>query len=107
MSLYENKVVILCDKPTIEAQAGFDDFLIQHTTINGNGQIIVLDFGSLEECYPNFKDWLRTAEQVKAMVGAKKKKLAQRIGDEITQDQFEKEMILVFKSLQKTWDHAF
>lgn len=106
-SLYEKKVVVLCDKPTAQANLGFDDFLRQHEALNKRGQIKILPFGSIEECYPNCEDWLRTSEQVARMSGKQKKKLAQRIGKNITQAQFEAEMVVVFESLKMAWELSF
>jgi signal recognition particle subunit SEC65 len=72
-----------------------------------NDQILFLDFGSLEESYPNITDWKKTSEEVKLMSGKKKRQLAKRVGNEIEQETFEKEMNIIFESLMKAWDKAF
>jgi putative ATP-dependent endonuclease of OLD family len=68
---------------------------------------LFLDFGSLEESYPNINGWKKTAAEVKLMSGKKKKQLAKRVGNEIKQDTFEKEMKILFETLEKAWGKAF
>jgi hypothetical protein len=41
------------------------------------------------------------------MNGKQKKQLAKRVGNEITKEQFENEMEIIFKILNQTWDKAF
>jgi putative ATP-dependent endonuclease of OLD family len=106
-SIFEKKMVVLCDAPTQKAQAGFDDFMKEFKTFKDSGQIKVLANGSLEECYPNNLDWKRTEHQVSSMSGKQKIQLSKRVGDEITKDQFEKEMKSVFETLISTWELAF
>ena len=106
-SIFEEKMVILCDAPTDKAQAGFDEFIKSFKAFNDRGQIIVLKHGSLEECYPNHEDWKRTEEQVSQMSGKQKPKLSKRVGDQITKDQFENEMPTVFSSLVTAWELAY
>ena len=100
-------MVVLCDAPTQNAQAGFDEFLREFKSFHERGQIKVLEYGSLEECYPDFDGWNRTAEQVSEMTGKQKKQLAKRVGDLITKEQFEHEMEMVFSALDCTWNKAF
>ncbi|HAS14840.1 MAG TPA: chromosome segregation protein SMC [Idiomarina abyssalis] len=106
-SMFEEKMVVLCDAPTQNAQAGFDDFLREFKSFNDRGQIKVLERGSLEECYPNFDDWNRTEQQVSDMSGKQKTKLSKRVGDHITKEQFENEMKSVFETLVCAWERAF
>jgi putative ATP-dependent endonuclease of OLD family len=106
-SIFEEKMMVLCDAPTPKAQGGFDEFMNEFKVFNGRGQIKVLAHGSLEECYPNHLDWNRTEEQVSGMEGKKKTQLSKRVGDEITKDQFENEMKSIFEVLVTTWKLAF
>lgn len=106
-SIFEERMVVLCDAPTQNAQAGFDEFLREFKSFHERGQIKVLEYGSLEECYPDFDGWNRTAEQVSEMTGKQKKQLAKRVGDLITKEQFEHEMEMVFSALDCTWNKAF
>ncbi len=106
-SIFEEKMIVLCDAPTIKAQAGFDDFMKKFKRFNERGQIKVLAHGSLEECYPNHSDWNRTADQVSGMSGRQKIQLSKRVGKEITKDQFEIDMRPIFEVLVLTWELAF
>ena len=106
-SIFEEKMIVLCDAPTQKAQAGFDEFIKDYKIFNDRCQIKVLEHGSLEECYPNHLDWKRTEEQVSNMTGQQKTQLSKRVGNAITKDQFENGMTSVFNTLQSTWDKAF
>ncbi|MFA1574109.1 ATP-dependent nuclease [Vibrio cyclitrophicus] len=106
-SIFEEKIIVLCDAPTEKAQAGFDDFMTSFKPFKDRGQIIVLEHGSLEECYPDHEGWKRTEEQVSAMSGKQKTKLSKRVGDGITREQFENEMPTVFNTLVTAWEFAY
>lgn len=105
-SIYSDRFVVLCDMPSIKAKPGFDEFIKLNKPLNDNHQIHVLNFGSLEECYPDFLDWRRTADAVSAMSGDQKKKLARRVGDEITLEAFEAEMSTIKQALDLAWARA-
>jgi putative ATP-dependent endonuclease of OLD family len=49
VSIYREKVIILCDRPTENAKPGFNNFLASHNDLNNRGQILNLPLGSLEE----------------------------------------------------------
>jgi predicted ATP-dependent endonuclease of OLD family len=106
-TLYRERVVVLCDKPSEEKKGAVDQFLNLYKDLKKNEQIIFLEFGSLEETYPDIQDWKRTSEQVKAMDGRKKKQLAKRVGNEIQKETFETDMKIVYQSLVKAWEKAF
>jgi putative ATP-dependent endonuclease of OLD family len=106
-SIFEEKMIVLCDAPSEKAQGGFDDFMKEFKVFNDRGQIKILEHGSLEECYPNHLDWNRTEDEVSNMSGKKKTQLSKRVGDEITKDQFENEMKSLFEVLITTWELAF
>ncbi|MCM5530320.1 hypothetical protein [Parasegetibacter sp. NRK P23] len=106
-SLYRDKIQILCDKPSLKREGGVKDFLSRFSDLTKNKQIVFLPFGSLEECYPNHLDWKRTDIQVSSMTGKQKRQLAKRIGNEISKEQFEQEMSVIFGILKTTWTNAF
>lgn len=106
-SIFEEKMIVLCDAPTQKAQGGFDDFMKEFKDFNARGQIRVLAKGSLEECYPNHLDWNRTEQQVANMTGKQKTQLSKRVGDEITKGQFETDMKSVFETLVCAWELSF
>lgn len=104
-SIYGERVIVLCDKPTVKAQAGFDQFIASHTALQKRGQIVVLPFGSLEECYPDA--WRKTEEQAKNMSGYQKKQLSKLVGDEISQESFERDMLILYETLNAVWRNSF
>ncbi len=106
-SIFEDKMMVLCDLPTEKAKGGFDEFLRNFKKFNDRGQIAVLPNGSLEECYPDCEDWKRDAEQVSKMSGKQKTRLSRRVGDSISREQFENEMVPLFDTLKNAWDRAF
>jgi predicted ATP-dependent endonuclease of OLD family len=106
-SLYKEKIMILCDKPSAEREGGVKDFLQRFKDLQQNHQIVFLPNGSLEEYYPNHLDWNRTSEEVSRMSGKQKRQLGKRVGKEITQDQFETEMKVIFNALESAWSNAF
>ena len=106
-SLYKERIVILCDKPSTTREGGVKDFLIRFKELQTNNQIKFLTVGSLEELYPKHLDWNRTSLQVSDMTGKQKKKLAKRVGREIEKLQFETDMKEIFETLEKAWNNAF
>ncbi len=100
-SLYGNKVIILCDKPSEVRKGGVEDFKLRHKEIVKNNQIHFLPTCTLEEHYP--APWKRTAEEEDCMNGHKKKQLGKRVGKEISQAQFENDLKIIFDALNECW----
>ena len=103
-SIYGGRVVILCDKPE-GREADFEKFIDSYK-LKKDEDYFVLTQASLEEYYPS--PWKKSSEEVKEL-GKNRGKvtLAKRVAGEITQEQFEKEMPLVFNALQKAAERAF
>jgi hypothetical protein len=100
-SLYGNKVIILCDKPSPERHGGVEDFKIRHKEIVKNNQIHFLTTCTLEEHYP--APWKRTAQEEDSMRGHQKKQLGKLVGKEISQEQFENDLKIIFEALKECW----
>lgn len=100
-SLYGNKVVILCDKPSAQREGGVNDFKQRHKQLLQNNQLFFLPTCSIEEYYP--QPWHRTIAEEDAMNGHKKKQLGKLVGREITQHQFESDLETVFQALKECW----
>lgn len=99
--IYRNKLVILFDKPKgDEKQKRFAQFKLDQHHLVKNEQLFELDTETLEEYYPQVVRDLFPAIKNKT-------KLAKKIGDAITQEQFEQEMPIIFQSLQKCWENAY
>lgn len=111
-NIYGNKLVILMDCPSEQTKGGVDDFRKRYKQLDQNSQIFILDKRDIEQCYPNHEDevygnWQKTQEQVDAMNGKKKKKLAIKVGETITKNEFENKMTTCFKALERCWELSF
>lgn len=111
-NIYGNKLVILMDCPSEQTKGGVDDFRRRYKQLDQNSQIFILDKRDIEQCYPNHEDdvygnWQKTQEQVDAMNGKKKKKLAIKVGDTITKDEFENSMTTCNRALERCWELSF
>lgn len=106
-SIFEERMMILCDAPTEKAKPGFDDFLNEFKLFKDRGQIKVLEYGSLEESYPDQDDWKRTEDQVRSMSGKQKIKLSRKVGDQVTKESFANDMKIVHETLCKAWELAY
>lgn len=106
-SIYNERTIILCDKPTEKARPGFDQFIEAHIELHRRGQILVLPHGSLEECYSDEAGWRRTEEKTKGMTGYQKKQLAKSVGDTIEKELFEASMPILLDALSRAWERAF
>ena len=104
-TLYGDRAIILLDKPG--KQATLDNFIEHHKALQKNGQLFVLHTNSLEEYYPAREDWRRTPEHVADMDGGQKSRLAKRVGTGITQEEFEKGMVVMFDALNACWKFAY
>lgn len=111
-NIYGNKLVILMDCPSDQTKGGVDDFRKRYKHLDKNTQIFILDKRDIEQCYPNHEDevygnWQKTQEQVDVMNGKKKKKLAIKVGDTITKDEFENSMTTCHRALERCWELSF
>lgn len=111
-NIYGNKLVILMDCPSNQTKGGVDDFRKRYEQLDKNTQIFILDKRDIEQCYPNHQDevygnWQKTQEQVDVMNGKKKKKLAIKVGETITKEEFENKMTTCFKALERCWELSF
>lgn len=106
-SVYKDRLVILCDTPSAERAADFDNFKRGYPGLIANDQLHIIPKPSLEEYYP--APWRKTAEEVRALGEDRNGKLllARKAGDEITQDQFEKKMSVIHSALEKCWQKSY
>lgn len=102
--VYKERLVIICDKPVPKREADFKSFRAAYPGMKDGEQVFVLDTEAIEESYPS--PWGKTLPEVKAMTGKAKVDLARIVGDNISKEQFESEMLKVFGALQKAWEKA-
>lgn len=101
-SIYKDKIVVVVDK---HEQKHVDSFKTAHPTVFTNNQFFQITSDSLEEYYPN--TWKKTTAEVKVMSGEKKLELARKVGDEVSKEDFEKDMPIFKESLEKCWALSF
>lgn len=119
-SIYSNKVVILIDEPSEQTRGGVNQFLQNYRILNDNNQFFQLVGRDLEQSYPNqecdvYGNWRKTQAELDAVngngkkifTGAKKKKLAKYVGDNITQEQFETDLGICFNALERCWELTY
>lgn len=104
-SIYADKAVILIDQP--RDPASLSNFYRNHPTLRTSGQLFELPTPTLEEYYPDENGWRKTAAQALTMSSHQKVSYAKRVGNEITQQQFENDMTSVFDALSRCWRDAF
>jgi len=103
-SLYGDKVIILCDKPSAQREGGVNDFKIRYKPLVKNNQLLFLPTRAIEMYYP--QPWQKTEMEEDTMDGKKKVQLGKRVGQEITQSQFETDLKIVFDALSECWAKA-
>ena len=99
--IYREKTVLLCDKPDAVKEQRFTEFKKNNPTLERNNQIHVLPSASIEDYYPG--KWKPKTQ----LNGKAKKRLAEKVGKEITQSEFETEMPVIHLTLQQCWIKAF
>lgn len=120
ISIYANKLIILLDQPSHQTQGGVQNFLQTNTHLTTNNQVHILPFRDIEQSYPNqtcliYTNWRKTQAELdavnangdKIITGKKKKQLAKHVGKNITQQQFETDLLVCYQALQRCWDLAF
>ena len=119
-SIYKDKTVILIDQPSQQTQGGVTQFLQTYNHLQQNNQFFQLSARDIEQCYPNQPDpiygnWRKTQADLdavngngeKIITGKKKKQLAKHVGENITQQQFETDLIDCFNALNRCWELAY
>jgi len=119
-SIYREKQVILIDAPSAQTQGGVTDFLQRNPALTQNDQFFQIPHRDLEQYYPDqvdetYGNWRKTQAELdavnpagrKTFTGHRKKQLAKYVGENISQDQFENEMPIIFETLQRSWELAY
>jgi predicted ATP-dependent endonuclease of OLD family len=102
-SIYKEKTVILFDKSKDEKLK--QSFIDTHPYLRQNSQIYDLGVGSLEEYYP--APWKKDTDQVKKLSSHQKRNLAKEVAEEISKDDFEKKMSIVYSALTSVFNKSF
>lgn len=104
--IYKDKAVVLIDKPNASQQNKYNSFKQGYPYLFTNNQVFELTKTSLEEYYPS--PYTKTTEEIAQLVADKKKtEYAKEVAGQITQEQFESEMEIIFKALERCNELAF
>lgn len=107
--VYKDRLVILCDKPKDKKrEEDKKRFLLSNKHLESNSQYFELPFDALEKYYP--KKWAKNEEEIKKLdedLNGKMLFARDVIAREITKDQFEKEMPVLYQALKRCWELAF
>jgi len=120
LSIYKEKLIILMDQPSAQTLTSVTEFLRSNRYLQLNNQHHQLVERNLEQCYPNITDtthgcWRKTQTELdelnehgkKRFNGKRKVQLAKHVGNNITQEQFEVDLICCFNALNSCWTKAF
>jgi len=98
--IYRDRLTVLFDKPNGEdKERRFEAFKRSRRHPNANSQLFVLPMNGLEDYYP--------APLRATTILANKVKLAKFIGANITKEDFETNMPVVFHALEHCWANAY
>lgn len=97
--IYKERMVILCDKPDPEKLSRFNDFKRENGYLEYNGQLFVLPYNGLEDYYP--ETLIATCDRTD------KVKKSLWMAKNITKEQFETEMPVMFSALNSCWEKAY
>ncbi len=119
-SIYQDKQIMLIDLPSTQTAGGVTDFLQRNPHLKANNQFFQIPNRDLEQYYPvqadkTYGNWRKTQAELdavnpagnKVFTGRKKRQLAKHVGDNITQQQFENDIPIIFQALQRAWELAY
>jgi len=104
--IYKLKAVILIDKPNDKQKNKYELFVKGYPYLFENNQVFELENECIEEYYPT--KWKKTKTEVEDLENnGQKVEYAQKVGNEITQEEFENKMTKIFEAINKCTDLAF
>ena len=104
--IYKDKAVVLIDKPNAIQQNKYNLFKQGYPYLFEKNQIFELITESLEEYYP--APYKRTTVEIAQLVtDGRKVAYAKEVANQITQEQFENNMTIIFQALTKSNEIAF
>lgn len=104
--IYKDKAVILIDKPNSSQQNKYRLFKNAYQYLFDNDQVFELTTESLEEYYP--APYTKNTSEIAGLVAdGTKVSYAKEVAEQITQEEFEGNMTVIFNALKKCNDSAF
>jgi putative ATP-dependent endonuclease of the OLD family len=106
-AIYKDALVVVLDKPNAQQQNTYESFRQGYSYLFDDSRVFELSECSLEEYYPD--PWKKTAAEVEALQATKNGKtdLAKRVADEISKEDFEHSLTILFDALKKCNEKAF
>lgn len=93
--IYKEKAIVLIDKPNKDQETKYNQFKIGYPFLFENEQVFELKEETLEQYYP--KGYKKAKDEIKL---EDKVSYAKEVASEITQEQFESEMKIIFDALE-------
>lgn len=106
--IYKDRLVLLCDKPSSQQKENArEEFLKTYPYLASNNQHFELPVDALEKYFPD--PWKKNDAEIDALEKQHGKVIHARdvVAENITQEQFEREMPVVFEALTRCWDLAY
>jgi hypothetical protein len=104
--IYKEKVTILCDAPNTQNQQHYDTFMTTHNWIKEGEQMHKLTVDALEKYYP--AKYVKDNNGIAELEENRQKVIyAKEVAENITQGQFENDMSIIFKALEKAREKSF
>jgi len=104
--IYKERVVILCDLPNDQNRRSYRDFMSSHPWIEVGEQIHKLDVDALEKYYP--EPYKKDDDEIQELERDRLKvSYAIEVAENITQEQFEGDMSIVYQALEKAKEKSF
>ena len=100
--IYKEKVIFIFDKPNTSIQVKYDQFKKDHPYLRENEHLHQLPTETLEEYYPG--NWQKNKKDIK---NVEKVSYAKKVAQNITQEQFEEKMRVMFNALNKALEKGF
>ncbi len=104
--IYKDRAVVLIDKPNGSQNTKYEQFKNGYPYLFTNNQVFEQTHASLEECYPS--PYTKNTTEIAQLVADKKKvEYAKEVASNITQEQFVRDMQVMFNALERCNELAF
>ena len=104
--IYKERVIILCDAPNPSNQQHYNTFMDAHNWIREEEQLHKLPVDALEKYYPD--EYKKNDAEIAELEESRQKvSYAKEVAQNITQEQFENNMNIVFSALHKAQEKSY
>lgn len=99
-AVYRERLIVFCDAPNEQKAESFRLFKARNPELLKRNQFVELPVNQIESYYP--PPW-KNEDKLKSH---QKRNLARKVADEISKEQFERDMFLALQALLRCWDKA-